>query len=152
MPPLSIQRQQAEPRPILFVRRRVARSEIAETIGQCLGKIFAEARPTVAGAPFTRYPEAGPGLITMDVGVPLAAPVAGVGEIEAGTLQGGPVAVAVHAGSYDTLSETYGAIERWMGEQGCRPGGPPWEVYVTDPAEHPDPADWRTEVYWPLGE
>ncbi len=21
---------------------------------------------------------------------------------------------------------------------------------VTDPAQHPDPADWRTEVYWPL--
>jgi hypothetical protein len=21
---------------------------------------------------------------------------------------------------------------------------------VTDPGEHPNPADWRTEVYWPL--
>jgi hypothetical protein len=33
-------------------------------------------------------------------------------------------------------------------DQGQRPGGPPWEVYVTDPGDYPDPKDWRTEVYW----
>ena len=31
-----------------------------------------------------------------------------------------------------------------------RPGGAPWESYITDPADHPDPKDWRTEIYWPL--
>ncbi len=36
-----------------------------------------------------------------------------------------------------------------MEENGLRPAGAPWEWYVTDPAEHPDPADWRTEIYWP---
>lgn len=34
--------------------------------------------------------------------------------------------------------------------QGHSPNGPPWEVYVTDPAEHPDSADWRTEIHWPV--
>jgi AraC-like DNA-binding protein len=24
------------------------------------------------------------------------------------------------------------------------------DVSLPDPAEHPDPADWRTEIYWPL--
>jgi len=37
-----------------------------------------------------------------------------------------------------------------MAANGVRAGGAPWESYVTDPGEHPDPADWRTEVYWPL--
>ncbi len=40
-------------------------------------------------------------------------------------------------------------------EPGVLPAGPaaaPWESYVTDPAQHPDPADWRTEVYWPLAQ
>ena len=66
-------------------------------------------------------------------------PAAGVGDIEAITLPGGPAAVAVHMGPYDTLQETYAAIERWMEQQGVRAGGSPWESYITDPAEHPGP-------------
>jgi AraC family transcriptional regulator len=27
--------------------------------------------------------------------------------------------------------------------------GAPWETYLTDPAEVPDPAEWRTEVVYP---
>jgi hypothetical protein len=29
--------------------------------------------------------------------------------------------------------------------------GAAWEVYVTDPADYPDPKDWKTELLWPLG-
>ena len=42
------------------------------------------------------------------------------------------------------------ALERWIEANGYRTGGAPWESYITDPADLPDPADWRTEVYWPL--
>ena len=49
-------------------------------------------------------------------------------------------------------TDTNAAIERWIDENNLRPNGPPWEWYVTDPGEHPNPADWRTEVYWPLAE
>jgi effector-binding domain-containing protein len=35
--------------------------------------------------------------------------------------------------------------------QGRRPASTMWEVYLTDPEEEPDPARWRTEVYWPVG-
>jgi effector-binding domain-containing protein len=56
--------------------------------------------------------------------------------------------VAIHAGSYDNLGDTYAAMERWMEVNGYRPGAPPWESYVTDPAEFPDSKDWRTEVFW----
>jgi AraC family transcriptional regulator len=82
--------------------------------------------------------------------MPLAAPAAGEGEMEAGFLHAGAVALGVHAGPYEGLPETHLAIDRWLEEQGYRVAGPPWEQYVTDPGEHPDPADWRTEVYWPL--
>lgn len=42
-------------------------------------------------------------------------------------LPGGPAATTVHEGPYDTA-------------------GAPWESYITDPAEYPDPKDWKTEV------
>jgi len=56
----------------------------------------------------------------------------------------------MHVGPYNTLPEAYGAIEQWMEHEHQAPAGPPWESYVTDPAEYPDPKDWKIEVFWPL--
>jgi hypothetical protein len=28
--------------------------------------------------------------------------------------------------------------------------GPPWETYLTDPGEHPDPETWETEIVQPI--
>lgn len=106
----------------------------------------------MAGPPFTRYPSTGPGLYTIEVGMPLVAPAEGQGEIEAGSLAGGPVAMAVHAGPYEQLHEIFAALERWIESSGYKKQDAPWESYVTDPADYPDPADWRTEVYWALAE
>lgn len=153
MPMLSIERRDLPSQPLLFIQSKVARHEIAATIGQSLGEVFQYAIGAgcaIAGRPLSRYPSMSVGLITIDVGVPIAAAAPGSGRIQAGTLQGGSVAVAVHGGSYDTLGETYAAIERWMEQEKLSPGGAPWESYITDPAEFPDPKDWRTEVYWPL--
>ena len=153
MPMLSIERRDLPSQPLLFVQSRVARHEIAATIAQSLGEVFQYAIGAgcaIAGRPLSRYPSMGAGLITIDVGVPIAVAAPGSGRVQAGTLQGGPAVVAVHGGAYDTLGETYAAIERWMEQEKLTPGGPPWESYITDPAEFPDQKDWRTEVYWPL--
>jgi AraC family transcriptional regulator len=148
-----IERQELQPQYALIVRRRVARSEIAATIAESLGKTFPYALQNglaIAGRPFVRYSDVGPGLMTMETGTPLASAAPGAGEIEPITLPGGPAAVAIHMGPYDKLQDTYAAMERWMQEHGVRAAGAPWESYVTDPAEHPDPATWRTDVYWPI--
>ena len=153
MSTLAIERQELQPQPALVVKRRIARTEIAATIAEGLGKTFPYALQNslaIAGRPFARYSDVGPGLMTIEVGTPLAAPADGVGDIEAITLPGGPAAVAVHMGAYDKLQDTYAAIERWMQQQGVRAAGAPWESYITDPAEHPDPANWRTDVFWPI--
>ena len=150
---LSIERRELTAQPFLFVQAKVARSEISKAIGDGLGKAFPYALQTgapIAGRPTARYFTSGPGLIEMQIGVPTAVAALGNGDVQAGELPGGPIAVAVHAGSYDHLGDTYAAMERWMAANGYRPGGAPWESYVTDPGEFPDVNDWRTEVYWPL--
>jgi len=58
--------------------------------------------------------------------------------------------MGIHAGPYEQLPETNAAIEKWIEQNGLRVGGAPWESYVTGPGEHPNPAVWRTEVFWPL--
>jgi AraC family transcriptional regulator len=153
MPSLSIERRELTAQPVLFVRQKTARHELSGAIAQGVGRVYMHAQKAglaLAGHPFTRYLATGPGLLTIEVGFRFADAVTGEGDVEAGELPGGPAVVGVHGGPYDRLAETYAAMERWMEQNGLRPGGAPWEHYVTDPAEHPDPADWRTDIYWPV--
>jgi len=153
MPTLSIERRDLARQPALIIRCRTPREELQAAIGSSLGPVFGYCMRTglpMDGRPFVRYLSIGPGLWEIECGKPLAAPAPGEGTIEPVTLPGGPVLVAMHGGPYDQLQDTYEAMERWMEANGTRPGGAPWESYITDPADHPDPADWRTEVYWPL--
>ena len=153
MPTLSIERRELTPQPVLIIRCRTPRSDLQMAIGNSLGGVFGHCQKVglpLEGKPFTRYLSTGPGLWTIECGKPLAAPAAGEGAIEAATLPGGSVLLGVHGGLYDQLNETYVAMERWMDANGVRPGGAPWESYITDPADYPNPADWRTEVYWPI--
>jgi AraC family transcriptional regulator len=153
MPTLSIVRQDRPEQPVLFIQRRVARSELQPMLGECFGKLFGhghQAGLPIAGWPIARYLSTGPGLWVVQAVLPLVTPVPGEGEMEAGFLPGGPVALAVHAGPYEQLPETYAALERWIDANGFKVAGAPWESYVTDPGEHPNPADWKTEIFWPL--
>ena len=156
------------PQPVLLVRRRVKRSEIAATIGAVLPGVFQYAQQhgiALAGHPFTRYVEVGPGLMTIEPGMQVATsgqdavtidPAwvrgSGQGEVVRDVLPGGAAAVTTHNGPYDTLPDAYAAIQQWIETQNLVAAGAPWEYYVTDPGEYPDPKDWKTDVFWPLAD
>jgi AraC family transcriptional regulator len=164
----TVMKTQLAPQPVIVGRRRVKRSDIAATIGQILPHIFQFAQQrgiALSGHPFTRYVEVGPGLITMEPGMritnsdqdplkidPSWIVPTGEAEVRSDTLPGGPAAVTLHIGPYDKLADAYAAIEQWMEDNAIAAAGPPWESYVTDPAEYPNPADWKTEVFWPIRE
>lgn len=156
MPILSIERRDIAAQPFVFVRcERVPRAGVAAAIGQGLGKAFGYVQQSglvPAGPPVARYPEVSADAFTIECGVTLSAPAAGSGDVQSGALQGGPALVALHAGAYDDLPQVYAAMERWIAEHGTRPSGAPWELYLNDPGALPNPADWRTEVYWPLAQ
>jgi len=139
----------------IVMRRRIAREDVAKALGECLPKLFAYATReglAMSGPPFARYPHIGLGSLVIEGGVQLAepAPVALEDGIEALTIPAGPAAVAIHYGPYERLAETYLGIETWIQEAGRTVGGPPWEVYLTDPGERPDPATWETQLVVPL--
>jgi AraC-like DNA-binding protein/effector-binding domain-containing protein len=155
--PYSVTTRELASQPVLVVRRRVRRTDIAKTLAEQLGRIFQYVHSSggaIAGQPFTRYLEWGPGVLTLEVGLPIAQPLqqgpAPAGDIRADTLPGGPAAATTHLGAYEKLSEAHAAVQVWMEENNLRGAGAPWEVYVSDPAEVPDPANWRTDIFWPL--
>ena len=152
MPLLSITRKDTTPMPFLFVRRQASQTELSKTLAECFGIVFShcmKAGLELAAFPLARYPVVGP-LLTIEAGVPLVRPAIPEGEMEYCELPGGPAAFGIHAGPYEQLGESHVAILRWIQAEKLRAAGPHWEWYVTDPGEHPDPADWRTHIYYPL--
>jgi effector-binding domain-containing protein len=151
--PYSIAKKQISPQPVLVVRRRVKPDQIAKVLGEILGQAFMYAQRSgaaMAGPPFSRYLEWGPGLLTIEAGMPVATAVPGEGDVLAETLPGGFAAVATHTGPYDQLVSAHAAVQQWIEAEGFVAQGSPWESYITDPAEYPDPKEWKTEIFWPL--
>ena len=149
----SVSERVLPPQPVLVARRRVRRTEIARALGELLGSVFVHAQRAggaIAGQPFTRYLEWGPALVSIESGLPVATPVKGEGEVLAETLPGGRAAFTTHMGPYEQLFDAHAAVQLWIEENAHRSAGAPWEVYVTDPADHPDPKDWRTDIFWPI--
>jgi len=155
----TILKKELAAQPVLVVRRRVRRAEIAATIAAELPKVFLHAQRrgiAIAGYPITRYLETSVGLVTLETGMRVAgsseqwAASEGEGDILAETLPSGTAAITTHSGPYDQLPAAYAALEEWMNANSFRSAGAPWEAYLNDPADHPNPEDWKTEVCWPL--
>jgi AraC family transcriptional regulator len=155
----SVSKKELAAQPVLVVRRRVRRDEIAATIGTSLPKVFLDAQQNglaIADFPITRYLEISVGLVTLETGMRVTAHSGkwtageGAGDVLAETLPAGPAAVTIHSGPYDQLQAAYAALEEWIAANGFRPAGAPWEAYLNDPADFPNPQDWKTEVCWPI--
>jgi AraC-like DNA-binding protein/effector-binding domain-containing protein len=158
----SITRRELTPQPVLVVRQRVQRTAVATTLATQFGRIFEYVQRrgvALAGQPFLRVLQWGPGVLLVEAGLQVAVAVQGEnsrndsGEddsIRADVLPGGPAAVTVHQGSYENLIAAHAAVQVWLDEQGLQSSAAPWEVYVTDPSEYPDMKDWKTEIFWPI--
>lgn len=73
-----------------------------------------------------------------------------VGGLELAELPAGLFAVGVHAGDLVDFDRTYGALGSHVAERCTSAPGPIREVYVAGPGDTTDPADFRTEVCWPI--
>ena len=140
---------------VLVMRKRTSPDGIADTLAEVLPHVFAYATGKgipLAGPPFCRYRDWNAGSVTVEAGLPVATPAEGEGEVVAQTIPAGTVASTIHIGPYDTLNEAYAAVEAWMTERSLTAADDPHEVYLTDPGQVPNPAEWQTEIVWPVAE
>ena len=142
------------------IQATVPMDGISAAVDQAFPELFgwlAGTGTAPAGPPFIRFlvidMEA---LLQLELGVPVASPVAGTEHIRPGVLPGGRYVVLRHIGNYDGLIDANAALQQWAQDHGLEfdmkdtPEGSAWasrfEQYITDPSAEPDPARWETDV------
>jgi effector-binding domain-containing protein len=140
-------------RPTACMRVTTTKGEIGKTIGELLSRLgeFVERNGGgAAGPPYARYFRWSDDGVDVEIGIPVARPISGEGQVVAGELPGGEVARTLHLGPYDGLTDTYDALHEWITGQGREPAGAPWEVYVRSYSDVTNPSQLTTEVVWPV--
>ncbi|MEW6059024.1 MAG: MerR family transcriptional regulator [Actinomycetota bacterium] len=153
--PYEVQVKEVPPQQVAAVRMHTSIETIGNDVAEGFGKIGAAVGK--AGIPF-----AGPPLLIMfdvldeesggemELAFPVAKPFPGEGEVFGRELEGGTMAWTMHSGPYDEIGPAYHTLTGWIQEHGHEIAGPSREVYLTDPSETPDPADYLTEVQFPI--
>lgn len=72
------------------------------------------------------------------------------GGVELIELPAGYYAVSVHTGPLADFDRSYGALGSHVAEYCEVAPGPIHEIYVVSPGETDDPAEFRTEICWPI--
>lgn len=149
----DITQQSIESLTLLYKAARCEHGKIAETLGAILPAVFGHATAegiAMVGPPVVLYVQWGPGMVTLHAGMPVAPGSTGTGDIEVAVLPATDAAVTIHTGPYDSLGEAHAAMETYLHENDLSGAGPVREVYLTDPGEVPDPAEWKTQIVWPV--
>ncbi len=66
------------------------------------------------------------------------------------TISGALCASTTHFGSYAKLPEAYGAITRWISDNGYEITAPPYEIYVTSHFDKIPVEQWETQIFFPV--
>jgi effector-binding domain-containing protein len=145
--------REIEAQPVVIARAETTPDKIGETYGELIGEVSASVTrrgiPT-AGPAFARYFDYSKDHVDMALGFPVRGSVEPEGRVVPDELPGGRVAVVVHDGAYTKLPGAYTALEGYLRDRSLESAGPPWEVYVTGPAQGGESSTWRTEIVQPI--
>src|SRR5262245_66119488 len=142
---------QLDSRPLALVRRRAGLHELSKVVPDACGTVWNVVRAqniVGAGRHVAVYLD---DQINLEVGVELASPFAGHGEVVGSATPAGLVATTVHFGPYGQLGNAHLAIRKWCEDHGCVPAGVNWEIYGHWIDEwNRDPTKIRTDVFYLL--
>lgn len=150
---IEVKVRQRESALALTKRCLVRISDIGPAIASAFGEIYGYLgahRVATSDPPFVIYTSMpGP---DSPFEIEVCAPVRGAIDPPAAwrltELPAGTFASTVHAGSYETLGQTYARFDAWLTDHGYAKAGPPREVYLSEPATPPDLT--RTVIEYPV--
>lgn len=147
--------------PTVAIRTRTPAAKLPEVMGPAYGQIMAylgSQGAFPAGPPYSGYYNMDMDDLDVEIGMPVAQPLAGQGNVQASKIPAGRVASTVHTGPYDEFGNAYNALEAFMDEQGVegyfreqdgQGNVIAYELYLNDPGEV-TPEQLRTLILIPL--
>jgi DNA-binding transcriptional MerR regulator len=140
---------------VIGIRMRSSIAEIGRDSAAAYGELFGHlgrAGAPPAGPPFALY-HAEPtdaGELDVEFCVPVGRPMSGAGRVTGREVPGGRAAFTLHVGAYDAIGPAYAALQGWIQAHGHEGAGAPRELYVVGPDAGRAPAEYRTELQWPI--
>lgn len=142
----EIQIKNSEERSLLCSRQMMSVADFGKYFGKVYERIARE-HLTVSGREISIYhdQEFNPESSDIEVAVPIK-------ETEKADRVMPPMlcAVTVHKGSYSSLSDAYGALMRWVEQNGYEMTDSPFEVYLKSQFDRQPVEEWETEIYFPV--
>jgi effector-binding domain-containing protein len=149
--PYDIRLEQQPACPVAVVRRRASIQELPKVVPEACGLVWNTLRShqiSGAGRHIAVYWD---DQIKLEVGVEIATPFTGCGEVLPSTTPAGTVATTTHFGPYQQLHAAHEAIRDWCTASGHILAGPNWEIYDHWRNEwNRDPSKIRTDVFYLL--
>ena len=112
--------------PVLGIRTTIRMAEIGQAMGPLFGEVYEylqRSGQTPAGMPLAIYHRMEGDTVDLECALPVAAPLAGAGRIQAGELPAGTAATVTHMGPYDNLRAYVGGADGVDGIAGPRGRG-----------------------------
>ena len=138
--------------PVLSIRTRTPVQDIPQVLGKAYGAIaqyLGELGEQSAGPPFAAYYNMDMQNLDIEIGFPVSVKLPGKGDIEASKIPSGKVATCLYTGPYSEIEPAYNAISQWIEDNGYKPTGVVYEMYLNDPAQTP-PQELKTQILFPL--
>jgi len=133
--------------PILVVRRRADRQELARVVSEACGVVWDDIRRREVRSHGRNVAVYLNDRIDLEVGVEVGPDAAPSDDVALSATPAGVVATTTHLGPYDRLRQAHPVVRPWCDAHELRLAGPNWEVYGhwTD-----DPEQLRTDVFYLL--
>ena len=154
MPDYQVVIKKVEPQILASIRAVLPTySDIGQLYGEIFGYLGSQgitkpAGPTIFIGHDPEYKESD---VDVEAGVPISNAIPGAGRVSVYELPGmEQAACTIYKGPYENIGEAYSAIMSWTEDNGYQITGPDRELYLTSPADTDDPAQYVTEIQFPV--
>lgn len=127
--------------PVISIRKTTNMAGLQQELGHAFMAVtqyLAELGEAPAGAVFAAYYNMDMEHLDVEMGIPVSKPLAGKGEIKAGSIPAGKQVSTVHKGPYAQMEGVYNGLTEWMKTNGHIPTGVVYEFYLNSPMEVPE--------------
>lgn len=135
-------------KPAATIRTRAAAKDLPQVFGFGFQKIavyLQERNVQFSGVPFSIYYNMDMDDLDIEFGFLVEGSFDEKEDIKASSLPGGKLATTLHVGPYSDVGPAYEALTKWAKENGYKPTGVVYEVYLNDP-QYTAPENLQTQI------